>query len=100
MAAACAVALGCGAASAQIVPPDYPDPLAPKLQTDPRKAPPRFQQFSRPEQAQLGPSLTFSSSAAGDTGFDSSNKNKAKAKAAARAKPKPKVGAAASMSPA
>lgn len=93
-ASVCALALGGGVASAQIVPPDYPDPLAPRLQTDPRK-PPRFQQFSRPELVQLGPSLTFSSppSAAGDTGFDSSNKNKAKA--AAKAKPKPKVGSAA-----
>ena len=92
MTAVCALALGVGAASAQIVPPDYPDPLTPKLQTDPRK-PPRFQQFSRPELVQLGPSLTFSTppSAAGNTGFDSTNK-KAKTKAAAKSKVKPKAG--------
>lgn len=93
-AAACVLALGAGATSAQIVPPDYPDPLAPKLQTDPRK-PPRFQQFAQPAQAQLGPPTNFTTqpSAAGDTGFDSSNKKKAKAKAAAKTKPKPKAGA-------
>jgi hypothetical protein len=58
-----------------------PDPLAPKLQTDPRN-PPRFQKFARPEQAQLGPptTLTPAPSAAGDTGFDSTNSRKAKAK--------------------
>jgi hypothetical protein len=96
MAAVCALALGAGAASAQVAAPDYPDPLAPRLQSDPRK-PPRFQQFSRPALAQLGPPTNFTPppSAAGDTGFDSSNKNKAKAKAAAKAKPKPKVGSAA-----
>ncbi|MDO9411749.1 MAG: outer membrane beta-barrel protein [Pseudolabrys sp.] len=99
MTAACALAIGCHAALAQIVPPDYPDPLTPKLQTNSR-TPPRFQQFSRPELAQLGPPTAFttSPSAAGNTGFDSSNKNRARAKAAAGAKPKPKpqTGSAAS----
>ncbi len=75
-------------AQAQVAPPNS-DPLAPKLSTDPR-APPRFQTFSRPEQVQLGPPPAFTPpSAAGDTGFDSSNSKKAKAKAQARdAKPK------------
>ncbi|MCX7296777.1 MAG: outer membrane beta-barrel protein [Hyphomicrobiales bacterium] len=73
--------------------PDFPDPLAPKLQTDPRR-PPRFQQFGQSAQAQLGLPTNFTPppSAAGDTGFDSTNKNKAKAKAAGKAKPKPKAG--------
>ena len=93
MTAVCALALGMGmglgAVSAQIVPPDYPDPLTPKLQTDPRK-PPRFQQFSQPELVQLGPPPVFTtqSSAAGNTGFDSTNK-KAKAKAGPKPKPRP-----------
>ena len=60
----------------------FPDPLAPKLQTDPRN-PPRFQTFNRPALAQLGPPASFTppASAAGDTGFDSTNSRKAKAKA-------------------
>jgi hypothetical protein len=64
-----------------------PDPLAPKLQTDPRN-PPKFQKFARPEQAQLGPptTLTLAPSAAGNTGFDSTNSRKAKVK---KAKVKP-----------
>jgi len=92
IAAACALALGCGTILAQTAVPDFPDPLAPKLQTDPRK-PPRFQQFNQSTPAQLGPPTNFTPqpSAAGDTGFDSSNRNKAKAKAAARAKPAPKA---------
>ncbi|MDO8877903.1 MAG: outer membrane beta-barrel protein [Pseudolabrys sp.] len=91
MTAVCTLALGVGVASAQIVPPDYPDPLAPKLQTDPRK-PPRFQQFSQPAQAQLGPPTNFTTqpSAAGNTGFDSTNSMKAKNAAKARSKPKQK----------
>lgn len=101
MTAACALMIGCGSAWAQIVPPDYPDPLTPKLQTNSR-TPPRFQQFTRPELAQLGSPATFttSPSAAGNTGFDSSNKNRARAKAAAgaRAKPKPQAGSAAPAS--
>lgn len=95
--AVCALALGCGAALAQMTAPDFPDPLAPKLQTDPRK-PPRFQQFGQAAQPQLGPPTNFTPqpSAAGDTGFDSTNKNKAKnaakAKAAGKARPKPPAG--------
>ena len=61
------------------------DPLAPKLQTDPRN-PPRFQKFDRPALVQLGPPAAFTApaSGAGDTGFDSTNsrkKTKGKAKA-------------------
>ena len=95
--AVCALALGYGAALAQMTAPDFPDPLAPKLQTDPRK-PPRFQQFGQAAQPQLGPPTNFTPqpSAAGDTGFDSTNKNKAKnaakAKAAGKARPKPPAG--------
>jgi hypothetical protein len=68
-----------------------PDPLAPKLNTDPRN-PPTFQKLSRPEQAQLGAPATFTPpqrppSAAGDTGFDSTNSRKVKAKAKPKAKP-------------
>ena len=67
----------------------YPDPLDPKLANDPRN-PPRFQKFTRPEQAQMGPPATFTEppSAAGDTGYDSTNSRKAKAKRA-QAKPQP-----------
>jgi hypothetical protein len=97
--AACALALGCGAALAQMVSSD--DPLTPRLQADPRK-PPRFQQFSPPALAQLGAPTTFTPppSAAGDTGFDSSNNNKARAKAASKTKPKPKAAGDALASPA
>lgn len=61
------------------------DPLAPKLQTDPRN-PPRFRKFDRPSLAQLGPPANFTApaSGAGITGFDSTNarkKTKSKAKA-------------------
>lgn len=90
MTAVCALALGmsAGAACAQIVPPDYPDPLTAKLQTDPRK-PPRFQQLSQPQLEQLSATPTFTaSSAAGTTGFDSTNK-----KSKAKAKPKPRPAA-------
>jgi hypothetical protein len=92
--AACALAFGSGAALAQMTAPEFPDPLAPKLQTDPRK-PPRFQQLGQAGQAQFGPPTNFTPqpSAAGDTGFDSTNKNKAKSKAAGKAKPKPPAGA-------
>jgi len=60
-----------------------PDPLAPKLQSDPRN-PPRFQQFTQPQSAPLAPlpSFTPPPSAAGDTGFDSTNARKTKAKKA------------------
>ncbi len=67
--------------------PDNSDPLAPKLTTGSIK-PPRFQTFDRPEQVQLGPPATFSEpgSAAGDTGFDSTNSRKTKPKG--KVKPK------------
>ncbi len=79
---------------AQTAAPPLPDPLAPKLATDPRN-PPRFQKFARPELAQLGPPAAFTPppSAAGDTGFDSTNNRKVKAKT--KPKPKPKSGSSA-----
>jgi hypothetical protein len=82
--AAC-VALWSADAVAQT--PPAPDPLAPKLQTDPRH-PPVFQKFTRPGLVQLGPPVNFSppASGAGNTGFDSTN---------ARRKIKPKAGASA-----
>jgi hypothetical protein len=75
--AACIV-LGSGEAVAQMA---APDPLTPRLSTDPRN-PPRFQQFSRPALVQLGAPSAFTppASAAGDTGFDSTNTRKAKGK--------------------
>jgi hypothetical protein len=63
------------------------DPLAPKLQTDPRN-PPRFQKFDRPSLVQLGPPANFTApaSGAGITGFDATNsRKKAMAKAKAKA---------------
>lgn len=80
------LAVGLSAATAQTA-PDYLDPLAPKLSTDARQ-PPRFRQFSRPDLVELGPPANFTapSSAAGDTGFDSTNSRKAKAKAKIKAK--------------
>lgn len=85
LAAACMM-LGCAGAMAQTAAPAFPDPLAPKLTLDPRTAP-RFQKFARPEQAQLGPPTVFvpPPSAAGNTGFDSTNARKAKTKAKPRA---------------
>ncbi|MBI3702479.1 MAG: outer membrane beta-barrel protein, partial [Rhizobiales bacterium] len=76
--AACLV-LGGGGAVAQIA---APDPLTPRLTTDPRN-PPRFQPFSRPAQAQLTAPTIFTppASGAGDTGFDSTNTRKLKGKA-------------------
>ncbi len=61
-------------ALAQTVPPPSSDPLAPTLQTD-RRRPQRFQKFTRPELAQLGPPINFvaPASGAGVTGFDSTN---------------------------
>ena len=55
----------------------FPDPLAPRLQTDPRH-PPHFQKFTRPGLMQLGPPANFSApaSGAGITGFDSTNARK------------------------
>ena len=86
IAVAC-VALGGVTVNAQMA---APDPLAPKLQTDPRN-PPRFQKFTRPEQTQLGPPTTLTAapappSAAGNTGFDSTNSRKARAKKAVKPK--------------
>ncbi len=80
--------LGCGNAVAQTAVPPFPDPLAPKLATDPKKTP-RFQKFTGPELTPLGPPAAFSPppSAAGDTGFDATNSRKAKARARAKAMP-------------
>ncbi|HZL31328.1 MAG TPA: outer membrane beta-barrel protein [Pseudolabrys sp.] len=104
IAVACAAALGCGVAAAQMVTPDNSDPLTPTLQTDPRKPPPLFHKFSPPEQAQLATTPTFTEppSASGDTGFDSTNSRKKKAKAnAAKSKSKtnPKPADAAAVAP-
>src|SRR5450631_841459 len=87
LAAACA-AVVCMDANAQIAPAN-PDPLAPKLATDPRN-PPRFQKFTRPELTPLGPPAIFTPppSAAGDTGFDSTNSRKANVKTKGKVKPK------------
>lgn len=84
--AACVV-LGSGDAVAQLA---APDPLTPRLTTDPRN-PPRFQTFSRPALAQLGTPTAFMppASGAGDTGFDSTNARKIQGKA----KPKARTGA-------
>jgi hypothetical protein len=81
------VVLGGADVMAQTASPPYPDPLAPRLQTDPHN-PPRFLKFDRPELAQLGPPAVFTppASAAGDTGFDSTNSRSTKAKE--KAKPK------------
>lgn len=87
LAAACLL-LWAGDAMAQLAPANS-DPLAPKLQTDPRN-PPRFQTFNQPALVQLGPPPAFTpppASGAGDTGFDSTNNRKAKA-AKAKANPK------------
>jgi hypothetical protein len=86
--AACVLAWGADAVAQTAV---VTDPLAPKLQTDPRN-PPRFQKFDRPALVQLGPPATFTApaSGAGDTGFDSTNsrkKIKGKAKANSNTKP-------------
>jgi hypothetical protein len=67
--------LGCAPAHAQVT--VFTDPLAPQLQTDPRR-PPRFQQGQRPMLTQLAPPLGFAppASGAGDAGFDSTNSRK------------------------
>ncbi|HZL60681.1 MAG TPA: outer membrane beta-barrel protein, partial [Pseudolabrys sp.] len=84
--AAC-VALWSADAVAQTAAPPFPDSLAPNLQTDPHN-PPRFQKFTRPGLAQLGPPANFSApaSGAGITGFDSTNARK-KTKPKGRASP-------------
>ena len=76
--------LGSGGAVAQLA---APDPLTPRLSTDPRN-PPRFQTFSRPALAQLGPPAAFTppASGAGDTGFDSTNTRKVQGKAKPKAR--------------
>jgi hypothetical protein len=74
--AAC-LAMSSATALAQTAASPYPDPLAPKLQTDPRN-PPRFHKFTRPALVQLGPPAKFTApaSGAGITGFDSTNSRK------------------------
>jgi hypothetical protein len=97
---AAGLALWCADATAQTAAPVFPDPLAPRLQTDPRN-PPRFQKFDRPALVQLGPPANFSSpaSGAGDTGFDSSNSRKSKSKSKGKAKTKSPTNAAGSPAP-
>jgi hypothetical protein len=77
----CAVLFG-AKASAQNAGVLYTDPLAAKLQTDPRSSP-RFQKYDRAALAQLSASATFAppASGAGRTGFDSTNARKLKARA-------------------
>jgi hypothetical protein len=69
----------------------FPDPFAPRLQTDPR-SPPRFQRFNRAAATQPGLPADFTAPAwgAGTTGFDSTNsrrKNKSKTKPGIAANP-------------
>ncbi len=80
LAVACMV-LCCVEAAAQTAGLLYSDPLAPKLQTDPRN-PPRFQQFDRRALAQLAAPVSFAppASGAGATGYDSTNNSKTGAK--------------------
>ncbi|RDV03425.1 hypothetical protein DXH78_01750 [Undibacter mobilis] len=85
MALACVLSFASGAAVAQIVTPDA-DPLAPKQASKPQK----FQKFGPQQQQQLAqtPSFAPPASAAGDTGYDSTNSRRAKArKQAATQKP-------------
>ena len=72
------LALWSAGVSAQTPPPlPYPDPLSPVLQTNPQQ-PPRFQKFTRPTLAPLGPPVNSwaPASGAGVTGFDSTNARK------------------------
>ncbi|MBS0535173.1 MAG: outer membrane beta-barrel protein [Proteobacteria bacterium] len=98
--AACVLAFGIAGAQAQIVTPDSADPFAPKAAI-PRK-PQTFQKFGPQQQAQLSQTPTFTEppSAAGDTGFDSTNSKNAKAKARALAAKKPGATARAQATPA
>jgi hypothetical protein len=73
------VALGGAQAMAQT--PLYPDPLAPKLQSDPRN-PPRFQKPAR-VQSNTPARFTAPASGAGSTGYDASNNPARKAATAA-----------------
>ncbi len=68
------LALWSADALAQTPPPPSPDPLSPALQTNPRN-PPRFQRFTQPGPAPLGPPVGYWAPAAGagQTGFDSTN---------------------------
>ena len=63
-----------------------PDPLAPKMQSDPRKPPPTFQRSNRAPFAQAPASSVFTppASGAGRTGFDSTNSRKSRPPRAAR----------------
>lgn len=76
---------GSGGAFAQVMVAP-PDPLAPKLQSDPRKPPPTFQRFNRAPYAQAPASAVFTppASGAGRTGFDSTNSRKTRPQRAAR----------------
>jgi hypothetical protein len=67
----------------------YPDPFAPKLETNPRKAP-RFKKTSDAQSTSLQPppAFTLPASGAGATGFDASNAPKKP-----MAKPKPSLAA-------
>jgi hypothetical protein len=66
---------GCAYAQVMVAPTD---PLAPKLQSDPRKPAPTFQRFNRAPYAQAPASSVFTppASGAGRTGFDSTNSRK------------------------
>src|SRR5260221_11234109 len=70
----------CADAAAQTAIQAYTDPLAPKLQTDPR-SPPRFEKFDRATLAQLAAPVTFTppASDAGNSGIDSTHIRKQKA---------------------
>jgi len=86
--AAC-LALASTDAMAQV----YSDPLAHKLDSNP-KNPPRFQKFKRPDQVRLGPPPKFlfaaPASGAGITGFDSTNARKTLTrKQAVKLRPRP-----------
>jgi hypothetical protein len=79
------IALGGGQVKAQTA-LVFPDPLAPKLESNPLK-PPRFQKPTRAPTASTAPTPAFvpPASGAGDTGFDSTNSRKK-----TKAKPKTK----------
>src|SRR3954470_6906686 len=86
------VVLGGGQASAQLA---GSDPLAPKLESDPRK-PPRFQTAAPRPLAQADQPTTFAPApGAGDTGFDASNAGKKKPKPKANGVTAPDAAAAA-----
>ena len=73
-------ALPCAGRARAALPAVYTDPLAPKLQTDPRN-PPRFQKFDRAALAQLAAPDDIHAAGVrlpATTGFDSTNNRKAK----------------------